>query len=90
MTRTAFRTVNASVRNRLLGCGSGAPSQLVPQLNEIVGLPANTPESEIERAAENCSQTLFDRAAHGDENAQQKLIELHVAYLNWAYAKRAP
>lgn len=88
MTRSSFRTVNATVRNRLLSCESGSPLHLIPSLNDIVGLPSNTSESDIECAAEFRSQALFDLAAHGDEDAQQRLIELHVAYLNWAYAGR--
>lgn len=55
-------------------------------LLEVVGLPAATPVMELDSAAERVYLTLFDGASRGDAAAKKKLIELRVAYLNWAYA----
>ncbi|MDP1613617.1 MAG: hypothetical protein Q8M11_21365 [Sulfuritalea sp.] len=57
-------------------------------LNEIIGLPRATPATELARAAERCCETLFARASCGDTNAQREIVELRVASLIWAYAKR--
>ena len=62
---------------------------MIARLNEIIGLPATTPVAEMVGVADKYSQTLFDRSAQGDLDAQRKLIELQVAYLTWAYAKHA-
>ena len=62
---------------------------MIARLNEIIGLPATTPVAELVCVADKYSETLFDRAALGDLDAQRKLIELQVAYLTWAYAKHS-
>lgn len=55
-------------------------------LNELVGLPPATPAGELGYAAERCYRNLFDGAAQGDAGAQEKLVELRIAHLNWVYA----
>lgn len=57
-------------------------------LNELVGLPLDTPVTELACVAEQFCETLFDRASCGDANVQREIVELRVASLIWAYAKR--
>lgn len=61
---------------------------MMPPFNEIVGLPASMSPDQLALAAEQCCQALFDRASGGDVVARRKLVELHAAYLTWAYADR--
>ena len=61
---------------------------MIQPLNEIVGLPPATAPAELAGAADRYCQTLFDRASCGDADARRQLVELHVAYLTWAYASR--
>lgn len=62
---------------------------MIPPLNEMVGLPSATSPVELDCACEQCFQTLLKRAAHGEANAQDELVRLRVAYLNWAYSSAA-
>lgn len=62
---------------------------MIPRLNDVIGLPSATPVLELGCAAERRYESLFDGASHGDANAQQQLIELRVAHLNWVYADRS-
>ncbi len=61
-------------------------AQGIPQLNEIVGLPAATAPAEIAGASEERFQTLFRLSSRGDPAAQRELVRLRLAFLNWAYA----
>lgn len=61
-------------------------AQAVPPLHEIVDLPVATPPAKIADAIEERFRALFSRASRGDQVAQRELINLRLAYLNWAYA----
>jgi len=61
---------------------------MIQPLNEIIGLPPAASPGELASAADRCCQTLFDRASVGDAKARRQLVELHVAYLVWAYSSR--
>ncbi len=61
---------------------------MIPPLNEMVGLPLATSPVELDCASEQYFQTLLRRAAHGETSAQDELVRLRVAYLNWAYLGR--
>lgn len=61
---------------------------MIAPLNEIIGLPIATSANELARVAEQCSESLFDRASSGDEHAQREIVQLRVASLIWAYANR--
>ena len=64
---------------------------MILALNDIIGLPFATPAIEMALAAECARLTLFDKASVGDPSARRELIELEVAYLNWAYTpKKTP
>jgi hypothetical protein len=54
-------------------------------LNEIVGLPSDTPPTELACAADRYCEALFDKAACGDWLAHNDLLRVHAAYLVWAY-----
>jgi len=64
------------------GNGSAAP------FHKIIGLPHDTAPDELARAADKRWQILIDGASSGDAQAQRELVELHVAYLIWAYAPK--
>lgn len=59
---------------------------MIPSLNEIIGLPPAASPADLGSASELRYLEMFDRAAQGDLHAQQELVRLRVAYLNWAYA----
>lgn len=59
---------------------------MIRPLHEIVGLPPETPPAELHCASERHLRTAFERASRGDKNAHRELIDLRLAYLNWAYA----
>ena len=59
---------------------------MIPRLNDIIGLPAAAPPTEVAHAADRHCDALFGRASGGDPRAQRELVELQVAYLTWAYA----
>ncbi|MCK9382547.1 MAG: hypothetical protein M0P95_15975 [Sulfuritalea sp.] len=61
---------------------------MIPPLNEMVGLPPATSPLELDCASERHFQTLLKRAARGETDAQDELVRLRVAYLNWAYPSR--
>lgn len=61
---------------------------MIAPLNEIIGLPLATPATVLACAAEQCSETLFNRASGGDTDAQREIVELRVASLIWAYGNR--
>lgn len=54
-------------------------------LHEVIDLPAEAPMSEFARAVDLHFHAAFERAARGDASARDELLELRVAYLNWAY-----
>lgn len=58
----------------------------IPMLDEIVGLPVAAAPADIAGATEQQFQTLFEKASRGDVAAQRELVNLRLAYLNWAYA----
>lgn len=59
---------------------------MIHTLHDLVGLPAAASSMEIAHAADQHSATLYSRASNGDSDAQRALVELHCAYLIWAYA----
>lgn len=59
---------------------------VLPVLNEIVGLPYAAPPEELGHASEQRFKALFRQASAGDPQAQSELVRLRLAYLNWAYA----
>lgn len=59
---------------------------MIPPLNEIVGLPPATSPVDMDCAAETYFKTVLEKASAGDAQSQRDLIQLRVAYLNWAYA----
>jgi hypothetical protein len=61
---------------------------MMPTLNDLVGLPSNSPITEIAHAADRCSEGLLKRSMEGEAVAQRELITLKCAYLVWAYAHR--
>jgi len=61
---------------------------MVQMLTEMIGLPTDAGLNEIAQAADRQSETLFAKSADGDATACRQLVELQVAYLVWAYAKR--
>lgn len=61
---------------------------MIQPLNEIIGLPLAASPGELASAADRCCETLFDLASVGDAQARRQLVELHVAYLVWAYTGR--
>lgn len=62
-----------------------AMADVIPPLNQIVGLPAASAPAEIAGASEARFQALFSRASRGDQAAQREVVHLRLAYLNWAY-----
>lgn len=54
-------------------------------LHDVIALPAETSICEFARAVDLHFHAAFERAARGDLSARDELIELRVAYLNWAY-----
>lgn len=55
-------------------------------LHQVVCLPPETPASELAHVVEAHFRRAFEKAASGD--AQDELVALRIAYLNWAYARR--
>lgn len=54
-------------------------------LHQVIDVPPVTPVSEFAHVVEAHFRHAFEKAARGD--AQNELVELRVAYLNWAYAR---
>lgn len=61
---------------------------MIPQLNDIIGLPPAASAAELGHASEKHFQRVYERASLGGIEAQRELITLRVAYLNWAYARQ--
>lgn len=61
---------------------------MVQVLTEMIGLSTDAGPNEIALAADRHSETLFAQSADGDAVARRQLVELQVAYLVWAYAKK--
>lgn len=61
---------------------------MIPQLNDIIGLPLAASAAELGHASEKHFQRVYERASLGGIEAQRELITLRVAYLNWAYGSR--
>lgn len=59
---------------------------MIPTLNELVGLPAITPPVELAVASERRFLKVLRSASLGDAAAQQELVKLRIAHLNWVYA----
>jgi hypothetical protein len=55
---------------------------------EIVGSPSSIAHHEPVGIAGRYCETLWDLASTGDVAARRQVVELHVAYLVWAYAGR--
>jgi len=62
--------------------------QMIPLLNEMIGLPPATSAADLGCASERRFQALLDKASRGDTSAQRELVALRIAYLNWAYASQ--
>jgi len=62
--------------------------QMIPSINELIGLPLATSAAEIDCASERRFRALLDKASRGDTDAQRELVALRIAYLNWAYASQ--
>lgn len=59
---------------------------MVPALDEIVGLPPETPPAELYLASETSFLRVLRSASLGDAEARREVLRLRLAYLNWAYA----
>jgi len=59
-------------------------------LYDVVDLPPETPMSEFASAVDVHFHAAFEKAARGDAGANDELLELRVAYLNWAYRQPTP
>ncbi len=59
---------------------------MIPALDEIVGMPPETPPAELDLASEKRFLRVLRSASLGDAQARHELLQLRLAYLNWAYA----
>lgn len=61
---------------------------MLPPLHVVVGLPQECDLATLHGAFEERFSSLLARSSHGDPSARTELVNLRLAYLNWAYVRR--